>query len=125
MRKPKQTIKSDKLARRIRRKLSIRSKLSGTVDRPRVCVTKSNKHLRVQVVNDSENKVLFSVQTYGKSCVAGAKGNKDGAVLLGKEVASKLKEHKLEVALFDRSGNSYTGVIAALADSIRENGIKI
>lgn len=125
MRKPKQTIKSAKLARRVRRKLSIRSKISGTTERPRVCVTKSNKHLRVQVVDDSENKVLFSVQTYGKSGVSGATGNKEGAILLGKEVASKLKEHKLEVVLFDRSGNSYTGIIAALADSIRENGIKI
>ena len=75
MRKPVGKIKSDSLAKRVRRKLSIRKKVAGTALRPRVCVTRSNKHLRVQVINDDEGKTLFSVQTFGKEAAAKS-GNK-------------------------------------------------
>jgi len=125
MRKPIGKVKNAKVARKLRRKLAIRKKIIGTSERPRVCVTKSNKNLRVQVVNDQENKVLFSVQTFGKNAVANAKANKEGAKLLGAEVAKKLKESNIEVGVFDRNGNVYASIIASLADSIRENGIKL
>jgi large subunit ribosomal protein L18 len=125
MRKPIGKVKNAKVARKLRRKLAIRKKVIGTAERPRVCVTKSNKNLRVQVVNDQENKVLFSVQTFGKNAVANAKANKDGAKLLGAEVAKKMKDSNIEVGVFDRNGNVYAAIIASLADSIRENGIKL
>ena len=125
MRKPIGKVKNVKVARKLRRKLTIRKKIIGTAERPRVCVTKSNKNLRVQVVNDQENKVLFSVQTFGKGAVANVKANKDGAKLVGAEVAKQMKEHKIEVGVFDRNGNVYATTIATLADSIRENGIKL
>ncbi len=125
MRKPIGRVKNAKVARKLRRKLTIRKKVIGTAERPRVCVTKSNKNIRVQVINDSENKVLFSVQTFGKNAVANAKANKEGAKLVGAAVAEKMKEHKIEVAVFDRNGNVYAPLIATLADSIRENGVKI
>lgn len=123
MRKKQGKIKSESLARRVRRKLSIRRKINGTTECPRLCVTKSNKNLFVQVVDDSTSKTLFSVQTFGKNAVKVA-ATKDGAKEVGAKVAGQLKEKNISSVVFDRSGNKYHGVIAALADSVRENGIK-
>ncbi len=125
MRKPIGKIKSEKGRRRLRRKLSIRKKIEGTTERPRICAFRSNKHLTVQVIDDSLGKTLFSVQTYGKSAVADARANKEGAKLVGVKVAEGLKSKNLETAVFDRAGYKFTGVIASLIDSVRENGIRI
>ncbi len=124
MRKPIGKIKNKELAKRVRRKLSIRSKIEGTAQRPRICVNKTNKHLFVQVIDDEISKTLFSVQTFGKNAVA-SKNNVEGAKAVGIKVAESLKENKLEAVVFDRAGFKYTGVIAALADAIREKGIKL
>jgi len=123
MRKPQGKIKNKKLASRMRRKLSIRSKISGSTEKPRLCIVKSNKHLRALVVDDTTSKIIFSMQTYGKNAVA-EKGNKDGAEKLGLAVAGKMKELNFSTTVFDRSGNKYTGVVAIFADSVRSNGIK-
>ncbi|MCF8059106.1 MAG: 50S ribosomal protein L18 [Bacteriovoracaceae bacterium] len=124
MRKPNGKVKSESERKRLRRKLSIRKIVSGDSERPRVCITKSSKNLFVQVVNDEESKTLFSVQTFGKKAIA-AKANKDGAKLVGAKVAEELKGKNISRVVFDRSGYKYHGVIAALADSIRENGIQV
>ena len=117
---------SDKvLARRNRRKLSIRNTVIGTAERPRISVTKTNKHLFVQMIDDGSEKTLFSVQTFGKNSVQGAAKNVEGAKVLGVEVARLLKENKITTAVLDRSGYKYTGIIAAMVDSIREKGIRI
>lgn len=108
---------------RQKRRLSIRKKVAGTVARPRVCATKSNKHLCVQVINDDNSTTFFTVSTFGKNAV---KGNADTRVLeVGKKVASQLKAKNISAAVFDRAGYRYTGIIAKLAQSIRENGIQI
>lgn len=125
MRKPIGKIKNKSLARNMRRRLSIRKTVIGTSDKPRVNVKRTNKHLVVQVIDDGAEKTLFSCQTFGKSAVAGAKANKDGAKAIGAQVASKLKENKIESAVFDRGGLRYHGVIAAVAEGIRENGIQL
>ncbi|MBT3584274.1 MAG: 50S ribosomal protein L18 [Halobacteriovoraceae bacterium] len=124
MRKPLGKIKSPKVAKRIRRKLSIRRTLSGTADVPRITLDKTNKHLRVQVVDDVTHKTLFSVQTYGKEAAAKS-NNKEGAKAVGTKLAEKLKAAKIETAVFDRSGYKYTGVIAVLCEAVREQGIKL
>lgn len=124
MRKPNGKLKSESGRKRLRRKLSIRKTIIGDAERPRVCVTKSSKNLFVQVINDEENKTLFSVQTFGKNAVEG-KANKDGAKAVGAKVAEDLKGKNISKAVFDRSGYKYHGVIASLADSIRENGIQV
>lgn len=124
MRKVLGKIKNPTKAKEYRRRLSIRKKVEGTAERPRVCVTKTNKHLRVQAVDDLTNKTLFSVQTYGKTKVADA-GNAEGAKKIGAAVAAHLKKANVSVAVFDRSGKQYTGVIKVLADAIRENGIQL
>lgn len=124
MRKPNGKLKSESQRKRLRRKLSIRKTINGSAERPRVCVTKSSKNLFVQVVNDEESKTIFSVQTFGKNAVD-AKATKDGAKVVGAKIAEGLKEKNISKIVFDRSGYKYHGVIAALADSIRENGVQV
>ncbi|MFA7614586.1 MAG: 50S ribosomal protein L18 [Candidatus Caldatribacteriota bacterium] len=124
MRKHAARIKNESKAKEYRRKLSIRKKIIGTSEQPRLCVTKTNKHLRVQAIDDANSVTLFSVQTYGKGKVADH-ANAEGAKLVGAAVANSLKSKNLVKAVFDRSGKQYTGVIKSLADSIRENGIQI
>lgn len=124
MRKNAAKIKNETKAKEYRRKLSIRKKVVGSAESPRLCVTKSNKHLRVQAIDDVKSATLFSVQTYGKGKAADH-ANVEGAKKVGATVAATLKKSNLSRAVFDRSGKQYTGVIKALADSIRENGIQI
>lgn len=124
MRKNTAKIKNETKAKEYRRKLAIRKKVIGSADKPRLSVTKSNKHIRVQVIDDVKSATLFSVQTYGKTKVANS-ANAESAKKVGAEIAATLKKSNLSKAVFDRSGKQYTGVIKALADSIRENGIQI
>jgi len=124
MRKNTAKIKNETKAKEYRRKLSIRKKIVGSAEAPRLCVTKSNKHLRVQAIDDVKSATLFSIQTYGKGKAADH-ANAEGAKKVGAAVAASLKSNNLTKAVFDRSGKQYTGVIKTLADSIRENGIQI
>lgn len=125
MRKQIGKIKNSSLAKRYRRKLKIRKTVIGSTERPRICVAKTNKNIFVQAIDDSAHKTLFSVQTFGKNAVAGARGNREGAKLLGAKVAENLKANKIETAVFDRAGHSYHGVLSALVEGIRENGVSI
>lgn len=123
MRKTYGKIDSLKDQQRQKRRLSIRKKVSGTEARPRVCAMKSNKHLSVQIINDVNSTTFFTVSTYGKNAV---KGTAETRVLeIGKKIAAQLKGKNITAAVFDRAGYRYTGVIAKLAQSIRENGIQI
>ena len=124
MRKQQAKIKNESTARRYRRKLSIRNTLSGTGDRPRVTVNRSAKNLFVQVVDDETSKTLFSVQTFGKNAV-GSGSNKESGKNVGNKVADLLKEKKIAAVVFDRNGYRYHGVVASIADGIRENGIQL
>ena len=113
---------SDK--RRQRRRLSIRSKIAGTSDRPRVCAARSNKHLNVQVIDDQTGHTLLAVQTFGKSAVK-AGNNVEGAKVVGAKLAEELKGKNINAVVFDRAGYKYTGVVKALVESVRENGIQV
>jgi large subunit ribosomal protein L18 len=124
IRKKLARVKNPSDAKRYRRQLSIRKKVSGTAERPRVVVGRSTKNFFIQVIDDEAQKTLFSVQTFGKNAV-GKGSNKESAKAVGTKVASDLKAKNLSAAVFDRSGHQYTGAVAALADAIRENGIKI
>ena len=124
MRKNAAKIKNETKAKEYRRKLAIRKKVIGSADKPRLAVTKSNKHIRVQAIDDVSSTTIFSIQTFGKTKVA-TNCNAESAKKVGAEVAATLKKSNLSKAVFDRSGKQYTGVIKALADSIRENGIQI
>ena len=125
MRKQIGKIKDDALSRRYRRKLSIRSKVFGTMERPRICAFRSNKHLSVQVIDDVGSKTIFSFHTYGKKCVKGTTNTVEGAKLFGAKLAEELRRRGIGSAVFDRNGRPYTGVLASLVTSIREGGVAV
>lgn len=110
-----------KLALRIKRKKRIRAKIFGTQSLPRISVFKSNRTLYVQAIDDSKAHTIASID--GKKL--GIRANKEGAKKVGLEFAKILKDKKLENAVFDRNGYLYHGVVAELANSLRENGIKL
>lgn len=125
MRKPQSKIKNENLARRLRRKLTTRKTLIGTATKPRACVTKTNKHLRVQLIDDTTGRTLLTTQSYGKNAVSGSGKSKEGAKVLGAAMAENMKGQNITTAVFDRSGHTFGGVLASLANSLRENGISI
>ncbi len=124
MRKSLGKVLKQKIARRDRRKLSIRKKVIGTIERPRVSVSKGNKNLYVQVIDDSESKTILSSQTFGKNRV-GSGANVESGKLLGKIISDKLKSKEINNVVFDRNGLKYCGVVAAVAQSMRDNGISL
>jgi large subunit ribosomal protein L18 len=124
MRKSYAKVKNKKDQQRQRKRLTIRAKISGTTERPRIVAMKSNKHISVQLIDDTKSISLFTVSTFGKNAAADS-CNIEGAKKVGTKVASVMKSKNLSSAVFDRAGYKYTGVIAALVQSIRESGIQV
>jgi large subunit ribosomal protein L18 len=110
----------------IRRKKSatIRRKINGTAERPRLSVFKSS-NLSVQIINDDLGRTLVSSSTNSKEFKdAGLKANISSAKVIGKNIAEKAIKQGITKVVFDRNGYIYTGVISALADSAREAGLE-
>jgi large subunit ribosomal protein L18 len=108
---------------RLRRQLRGRKKISGTAERPRLVVTRSSKHISVQVVDDLVGKTLASASTM-ETDVRTSEGDKTAkAKKVGELVAERAKAAGVEGVVFDRAGNQYHGRIAALADGAREGGL--
>lgn len=112
-----------KNVRRNRRKLHIRKRVSGTVERPRISVFKSNRHLYVQVVDDLEGKTLLSASSRAGETL-GLKPTVADAEKLGLALGKLMKDKKITRAVFDRNGNLYHGVVKAIADGARKAGIE-
>lgn len=112
-----------RLAGRLRRKQRIRSKITGTSERPRLTIFRSSKHLYAQVIDDTEGKTLVSVSTVEKDH-GKAGSNKVNAEALGKRIADRAKSSKIEQVVFDRNGYIYHGVVKAFADAARESGLR-
>ena len=125
MRKRVGKISNEKDAKRYRRRLHARKILSGTAEVPRVCTFKSNKNLYVQIIDDVAGNTVLSAQTFGKNAIGGGKNGVESAKQLGAQLAEKLKGKSITRVVFDKNGYKYTGVLAALATSMRENGIQI
>lgn len=104
-----------------KRKLRTRGKIFGVADKPRISMFKSNKYLYAQAINDESGVTLASVD--GKKLGLG--NNKENAKQIASEFAAALKKAKITEAVFDRNGYLYHGVVAAFADTLRENGIKL
>ena len=112
---------------RIKRQLRVRKTLRGTEKKPRLSVFKSNVHIAAQVIDDDKGATLVGFGSHNKtmrSAKAG-KSKTELATLIGKELAEKLKQAGVEQVVFDRGPYKYHGVIAALADAVREAGIKL
>jgi len=113
----------DKQARRVKRKKHIRKSIQGTSARPRMTVYRSNKHLYVQVVDDSCGKTLASVSNMEKE-FSKLRNNVENAAKLGEVVGGRCKAAKIKEVVFDRNGYLYHGVVKAVADGARKSGIK-
>jgi large subunit ribosomal protein L18 len=108
---------------RLRRQGRGRKKLSGTTERPRLVVTRSSKHISVQVVDDLAGRTLAHASTM-EADLRSFEGDKSAkAKRVGELVAERAKAAGVEGVVFDRAGNKYHGRIAALADGAREGGL--
>ena len=110
---------SSKTSIRTRRRFRIRNKIVGTAERPRLCVTKTNKSLFVQLINDDLGVTLLAAST-----PKGKAANRDLAKALGAEIAKAASAKGIANVVFDRSGNLYHGRVAAVADGARAGGLK-
>ncbi|CAA9345484.1 MAG: LSU ribosomal protein L18p (L5e) [uncultured Nocardioidaceae bacterium] len=114
---------SDRSASRLRRQIRGRKKASGTAERPRLVVTRSAKHISVQVVDDLVGKTLVSASTM-ENDLRSFDGDKSAkAKRVGELVAERAKAAGVEGVVFDRAGNKYHGRVAALADGARSGGL--
>ncbi len=114
---------SARTASRLRRQVRGRKKVAGTAERPRLVVTRSSKHISVQVVDDVVGKTLASASTM-EADLRGFEGDKSAkARKVGELVAERAKAAGVDTAVFDRAGNKYHGRVAALADGAREGGL--
>lgn len=117
----KNKIIDNKKQLRLKRKLRIRAKCNGSASIPRVSVFKSNKYFYAQAIDDIRGVTIANID--GKKL--NLNNNKDSASKIGVEFAKTLLANNINEIVFDRNGYLYHGVVAAFADSLRENGIAL
>lgn len=111
---------------RKRRRFGVRKKVRGDAQRPRMSVQRSNKHIRVQIIDDLASKTLAFAGTDDKELTAGGYGgNCEAAAKVGKAIAERAKAAGIEAVRFDRGDARYHGRVAALADAAREAGLQL
>ena len=108
---------------RARRAFRVRKKVSGTAQRPRLVVSRSSRHLFVQVINDELGKTIAYASTMEADFRTDKADKSAKAKAIGALIASRAKDAGVSTVVFDRAGNKYHGRIAAVADSARENGL--
>ena len=114
-----------RIARRQRIHYRIRKHVSGTPERPRMVVFRSNKQIYVQVIDDEAGKTLAAASSNDKELAAQCKGKTgiEAAAIVGKAIAERAKEKGIEKVSFDRGGYLYHGRVKSLADGAREGGL--
>ena len=115
--------KVDRKAERERRHKRVRNKISGSAERPRLCVYRSNSNLYVQIIDDTVGNTLVSASTLDKE-IKTKHSNKVAAEELGSLIAKRALEKNIKNVVFDRGGYIYHGVIEALAESVRKAGLE-
>ena len=113
----------DKNRKLAKRKAHIRKRISGTPERPRMTVFRSNLHMYVQVIDDVAGKTLVSAST-GEADLKGLKNTVADATKLGEVVGKRLLEKNIDAVVFDRNGYIYHGIVKAIADGARAAGVK-
>ena len=113
----------DTRAQRMKRHARVRSKISGTAERPRLSVFRSENHIYAQIIDDVAGNTLVSASTVEKSFV-GLGSNVEAAKKIGATVAERALKKGIEEVVFDRGGYIYHGRVQALADGAREAGLK-
>jgi large subunit ribosomal protein L18 len=116
----------DKAKRLLRRQYNVRKSLFGTVERPRLSVYRSSKHIYAQVINDMDGKTLASASSALDDVRGELKngGNIAAAKKVGRAIADRAKAAGVTAVAFDRGGRAYHGRVKALADAAREGGLK-
>jgi large subunit ribosomal protein L18 len=112
-----------KTASRLRRQLRVRKKIFGAPSRPRLVVTKSSRHIFVQVIDDTVGRTLASASTMEVTLRTAGGDKTDKAKQVGKTIADRAKAAGVTDVVFDRAGHKYHGRIAALADGARDGGL--
>lgn len=113
----------DTRQQRIKRHTRVRGKISGTPERPRLSVFRSENHIYAQVIDDAAGSTLVSASTVEKG-FEGSGGNIEAARQIGKTVAERALAKGIETVVFDRGGYVYHGRVQALAEGAREGGLK-
>jgi large subunit ribosomal protein L18 len=116
--------KERRLARK-KRQVRVRKKVTGSTERPRLCVFRSTKHIYAQIIEDVSGKTLVTASTVAKGAADSVKysGNVEAAKLVGKQIAEKALAKDIKQVVFDRNGFLYHGRVKALADAAREAGL--
>jgi len=113
----------DTKAQRKRRHKRVRGKIAGTPERPRLNVFRSEKHIYAQLIDDVNGVTLCSASSLEKG-FDGSGSNKEGAQKVGKQIAERALNNKIEDVVFDRGGYIYHGRVKELAEAAREGGLK-
>jgi large subunit ribosomal protein L18 len=113
-----------KIERRLKIRRSIRSKVSGVAEKPRMTVFRSNKQISVQLIDDITGKTLVSASSLAKEIAAQTGTKTDKAAMVGKLIADKATSAGITAVVFDRNGYLYHGRVKQLADAAREAGLK-
>ena len=111
---------------RVKKHMRIRNRFSGTAERPRLAVFRSNNHMYAQIIDDTVGNTLVSASTLEKEIKAELEktNNVDAAAYLGTVIAKRALEKGIDTVVFDRGGFIYQGKIAALAEAAREAGLQ-
>jgi len=115
--------KTDRKFERTRRHLRVRRKISGTAERPRLCVYKSNKNIYAQIIDDVAGNTLVAASTADKE-VKTKHANIEAAKEVGKLIAKRATDKKIDTVVFDRGGFIYHGIVKEFAEAAREGGLK-
>ncbi len=111
---------------RVKKHMRIRNRFSGTAERPRLAVFRSNNHMYAQIIDDTVGNTLVSASTLESAVRAelGKTNNVDAAAYLGTVIGKRAVEKGIKKVVFDRGGYIYQGKVAALADAAREAGLE-
>lgn len=111
---------------RVKKHMRIRNRFSGTAERPRLAVFRSNNHMYAQIIDDTVGKTLVSASTLEKDVKSQLEktNNVDAAAYLGTVIGKRAAEKNISEVVFDRGGFIYQGKVAAFADAAREAGLK-
>ena len=118
----KQSIKIKRIKRQFRAR-RVRAKISGSAERPRLCVFRSNQHIYAQLINDAKGVTVASASDLDLP-KTDKKTRTDLAKMVGQALAKKSEELKINKAIFDKGAYKYHGIVKALADGVREGGLK-
>lgn len=116
--------KEDRSMSRRRRHIRVRKKVTGTTERPRLCVFRSERNIYAQIIDDVTQKTLVAASSIEKDFAAELGSNKEAAKLVGELVAKRAIEKGIKAVVFDRGGYIYHGRVQQLAEGAREAGLE-